>query len=67
MKWIESKEGLIIILKHGEDIAKNYQYHIDNNDDQGPLDFDIWLEEFEDEVEWQQSDELKLLMSKDWD
>ena len=72
MRWIESKEGLLILLKYGEDTAKNYQYHLDNDDyniiewldDQNPLDFDTWLEEFEDQVEWENSDELKALMNR---
>ena len=68
-KWIDSKEGLLTILKHGPDIAKEYQLHLDDDifspiswDEEGALDFDTWLEEFKNQIEWENSDEFKSMI-----
>ena len=66
-KWIDSKEGLYIILKHGSAMANDYQSHlewdgnlIDWDEETGkPLDFETWLEEFEEQIEFENSDEFK--------
>jgi hypothetical protein len=66
-KWIDSPEGLMIALKHGIELAQYYQCHLENkeegiiewpDDGLGPLDFDTWLEEYQDYIEFMNSDEM---------
>jgi hypothetical protein len=63
MKWIESKEALLMIIKHGPDIAEEFQRYLDCDldaffdceevyyEDTGlPLDFEEWLESYEEGI-----------------
>ena len=65
MKWIESKEGLIRILKD-PDLAASYQEYLDDvirglewAPKEGPFDYETWEEDFLDQLEWENSDEFK--------
>ena len=32
-KWIESKEGITVILRHGAEVAQAYQHYVDRMND----------------------------------
>jgi hypothetical protein len=63
MKWIESKEATLLIMKHGMDMVREYQKYLDcdvyslfdcteilNEDTGKPLDFSNWIEVYEEEL-----------------
>lgn len=66
-RWIESKEALLLAIKHGEDIVEEYQLYLDQDinsivdwdEDEEPLDFQEWLIYFKEEMDWQSSSEFK--------
>ena len=72
-KWIGSKDGIVKILKYGEEIAREYQMYLDDDVDaifgydpefeEGPpLKFRSWYKEWKqawkEQAKWEASDEF---------
>ena len=62
MRWIESQQAILMVIKHGPDLVEKYQNYLDcdvfalfdceeiyNLDTKEPLDFHNWLEIYVEE------------------
>jgi hypothetical protein len=79
-KWIDSKAATLLKIKYDIEILQDYQDYLDNTPtcfpawededyEDGPMDFELWIEVFEQQIEYENSkdyqDELERLNEKD--
>jgi hypothetical protein len=79
-QWLESKQATLLRLKYPEEVLQEYQNYLLNEPDcfpdweedefeDGPMDFESWQELWQDQVDFEQSDEfnneLQRLAEKD--
>jgi len=69
--WPSSKEATAMALKHGPELVREYCLYLEQSmesvvqhfKDEEPLDFESWIECFEGEMDWFNSDEFQNLVS----
>lgn len=76
-RWIHTSQATLLAIKHSPELVQEYQYYLDedlgysiitrDNEDDPFLEFDEWLEQFNEEMNWQTSDELKLIIDRELD
>lgn len=69
--WPTSKEATAMTLKYGPELVHEYCLYLEQSlesvvthfEDEEPMDFELWLECFEEDIDWFNSDEFQNLVS----
>ena len=75
-KWIESKQAKLLQMAYDLELLEQYQLYLDKDPDSmvewdeeddihGPMDFVMWLEIFQEEVDFQHSEEYANFIQRD--